>query len=152
MVLVIDSTDRERLPQVKAEMIKLLVNVDLAKAVFLGEFPIPTLLIIRDSYPYQQGRTLCPLTSYVANLVLANKQDLADAMTAHEISEGLELHAIKSHEWHIQGACVCTAPSQVCLCLHCCVYVTQRLLMLTKLAPAGEGLEQGLDWIAARLA
>lgn len=35
VVLVIDSTDRERLPQVKAEMVKLLVNVDLAKAVFL---------------------------------------------------------------------------------------------------------------------
>lgn len=91
VVLVIDSTDRERLPQVKAEMIKLLVNVDLAKAVFL---------------------------------VLANKQDLADAMSAHEISEGLELHAIKSHEWHIQGACALT----------------------------GEGLDEGLDWIAARIA
>ena len=35
-------------------------------------------------------------------------QDLADAMSAHEISEGLELHSIKSHEWHIQGACALT--------------------------------------------
>jgi len=91
IVLVIDSTDRDRLGQVNDELQKLLANVDLAKAVIL---------------------------------VLANKQDLADAMSAHEISESLHLHDIKTHEWHIQAACALT----------------------------GEGLDQGLDWIAARLA
>ena len=29
-------------------------------------------------------------------------------MSAHEISEGLELHSIKTHEWHIQAACALT--------------------------------------------
>ena len=119
VVLVIDSTDRGRLPQVKAEMIKLLVNVDLAKAVFL---------------------------------VLANKQDLADAMSAHEISEGLELHAIKSHEWHIQGACALTGLSRGCRVCTDVLFVARRLPMLTIPSPAGEGLDEGLDWIAARIA
>jgi len=53
-------------------------------------------------------------------LVFANKQDLKGAMSAAEISEGLSLHEIKDHDWHIQSCCALT----------------------------GEGLYQGMDWIA----
>mmetsp|Transcript_38672 Transcript_38672/g.74158 ORF Transcript_38672/g.74158 Transcript_38672/m.74158 type:complete len:190 (+) Transcript_38672:486-1055(+) len=57
-------------------------------------------------------------------LVLANKQDLKDAMTAAEIGEQLCLPHIKSHNWHIQACCALT----------------------------GEGLFDGLGWIAQQVA
>jgi len=41
-------------------------------------------------------------------LVFANKQDLKGAMSAAEISEGLSLHDIKDHDWHIQSCCALT--------------------------------------------
>lgn len=57
-------------------------------------------------------------------LVFANKQDLQDAMTPAEISEALSLHLIKDHDWHIQASCALT----------------------------GEGLLEGLGWIAQHVA
>lgn len=53
-------------------------------------------------------------------LVLANKQDLADAMTAAELSTSLCLTDIKKHSWHIQASCALT----------------------------GEGLWEGMEWIS----
>eukprot|EP01087_Luapelamoeba_hula_P009831 TRINITY_DN2571_c0_g1_i1.p1 TRINITY_DN2571_c0_g1~~TRINITY_DN2571_c0_g1_i1.p1 ORF type:complete len:178 (+),score=27.93 TRINITY_DN2571_c0_g1_i1:117-650(+) len=55
-------------------------------------------------------------------LVFANKQDLKGAMSASELSEAIGLHEIKDHDWHIQSCCALT----------------------------GEGLFQGMDWIAQR--
>jgi signal recognition particle receptor subunit beta len=65
VILVVDSTDRERAPIVRAELGKLLLNEELKQACIL---------------------------------VFANKQDLREAMTAAEISEHLQLHAIRTHE------------------------------------------------------
>uniref|UniRef100_A0A2N9IXR8 ADP-ribosylation factor-like protein 5 n=1 Tax=Fagus sylvatica TaxID=28930 RepID=A0A2N9IXR8_FAGSY len=56
-------------------------------------------------------------------LVFANKQDLKDAMTPAEITDALSLHSIKNHDWHIQACCALT----------------------------GEGLYDGLGWIAQRV-
>eukprot|EP00803_Ostreobium_quekettii_P010698 evm.model.scf_813.1 EVM.evm.TU.scf_813.1 scf_813:5259-7070(-) len=56
-------------------------------------------------------------------LVLANKQDLKDAMDMAELSQALALHTIKQHDWHIQPSCALT----------------------------GEGLLDGLGWIAQKL-
>ncbi|KAJ7294116.1 hypothetical protein O6H91_Y002500 [Diphasiastrum complanatum] len=56
-------------------------------------------------------------------LVFANKQDLKDAMKPAEISDALSLYAIKNHDWHIQACCALT----------------------------GEGLYDGLGWIAHRV-
>lgn len=56
-------------------------------------------------------------------LVLANKQDLKDAMTAAEISESLGLVHVTSHNWHLQACCALT----------------------------GEGLFDGLGWIAQQV-
>eukprot|EP00923_Selenidium_pygospionis_P057495 GHVN01100514.1.p1 GENE.GHVN01100514.1~~GHVN01100514.1.p1 ORF type:complete len:191 (-),score=35.67 GHVN01100514.1:65-637(-) len=56
-------------------------------------------------------------------LVLANKQDLAGAKDAAEIAEAMNLTAIKDRDWHIQGCCAAT----------------------------GEGLNEGMDWIASHL-
>eukprot|EP00002_Diphylleia_rotans_P009798 TRINITY_DN2013_c0_g4_i1.p1 TRINITY_DN2013_c0_g4~~TRINITY_DN2013_c0_g4_i1.p1 ORF type:complete len:183 (-),score=35.18 TRINITY_DN2013_c0_g4_i1:672-1220(-) len=86
VILVIDSTDKERLPIVKDELGKMLTNQELNGTGFL---------------------------------VLANKQDLKGALSAAEISDILNLHNLKDHEWHIQACCALT----------------------------GEGLTDGLDWI-----
>ena len=37
-----------------------------------------------------------------AFLIMANKQDVKDAMNAAEIAEKLALTEIKNHDWHIQ--------------------------------------------------
>ena len=57
-------------------------------------------------------------------LVLANKQDLPDAMTVLELTDALQLHTVKGKQWHIQPSCALT----------------------------GEGLREGLDWVCARCA
>ncbi|GLJ35380.1 hypothetical protein SUGI_0711540 [Cryptomeria japonica] len=49
--------------------------------------------------------------------------DLKEAMTPAEISDALSLHSIKNHDWHIQACCALT----------------------------GEGLYDGLGWIAQRV-
>eukprot|EP01080_Neovahlkampfia_damariscottae_P010653 gene10653-3277_t len=56
-------------------------------------------------------------------LIYANKQDLKDATMASEISDSLNLHKIKSHEWHMQSCC----------------------------ALSGSGLNDGLEWLATKL-
>merc|ERR1711920_809811 len=60
---------------------------------------------------------------YACLLVLANKQDILGCRTAGEIAEDLSLHTIRTHEWQIQSCCALT----------------------------GEGLFEGLSWIASRV-
>ena len=57
-------------------------------------------------------------------LILANKQDLSDAMSVLELTDALHLHAVKGKQWHVQPSCALT----------------------------GEGLREGLDWVCARCA
>ncbi|XP_043911228.1 putative ADP-ribosylation factor-like protein 5C isoform X1 [Protopterus annectens] len=90
VILVVDSTDRERLTLTKEELYKMLAHEDLRNA---------------------------------AVLVLANKQDVKNSMSAAEISSLLTLTAIKDHPWHIQGCCALT----------------------------GEGLPAGLEWMRSRV-
>lgn len=56
-------------------------------------------------------------------LVFANKQDLAKVLTAKEVTDKLHLNRLKQREWHVQP---CTTTT-------------------------GEGLREGLDWLAAAL-
>ncbi|PSC72280.1 ADP-ribosylation factor 5 [Micractinium conductrix] len=56
-------------------------------------------------------------------LIYANKQDLAGAMSVPELSEGLDLISLKSHNWQVQASC----------------------------ALSGEGLLEGLKWVAEEL-
>ena len=53
-------------------------------------------------------------------LVLANKQDLPNAMKVQEITERLGLNKLRNRQWYIQGAS----------------------------APTGDGVYEGLDWLA----
>ncbi|CAL5224183.1 g6824 [Coccomyxa viridis] len=58
-----------------------------------------------------------------AILIMANKQDLKDAMNVKEMTDVLSLHSLKRHDWHIQATC----------------------------AKTGEGLMDGMEWIAQRV-
>lgn len=58
-----------------------------------------------------------------AVLVLANKQDIVGAKSAAELATALSLTEITTHDWHIQGTCALT----------------------------GEGLMEGLNWVADKL-
>ncbi|XP_075877715.1 ADP-ribosylation factor 1 [Nelusetta ayraudi] len=56
-------------------------------------------------------------------LVLANKQDLPNAMNVAEITDKMNLHAIRTRHWFIQATCAST----------------------------GDGLYEGLDWLCNEL-
>jgi ADP-ribosylation factor-like protein 5B len=56
-------------------------------------------------------------------LVLANKQDIKGALPQDEVAEKLDLVTLRTHEWRLQGCC----------------------------ALSGEGLVEGMDWIAAKV-
>ena len=56
-------------------------------------------------------------------LVFANKQDARDAMRPPELTAALALHGVQRHDWHVQGCC----------------------------ALSGEGLEDGLRWLAEKV-
>ena len=58
-----------------------------------------------------------------ALLVFANKQDLPNAMTTSEIIDKIGLHTLRQRSWYIQGCC----------------------------ATSGEGLYEGLDWLASNV-
>jgi ADP-ribosylation factor protein 1 len=53
-------------------------------------------------------------------LVLCNKQDLPNAMSVAEVTDKLGLHSLRSRQWYIQATCACS----------------------------GDGLYEGLDWLA----
>merc|ERR1712173_43821 len=58
-----------------------------------------------------------------ALLIFANKQDLPNSMTAAEITDKLGVHMMRNRPWFIQSAC----------------------------ATNGDGLIEGLDWLARTL-
>jgi small GTP-binding protein len=64
-----------------------------------------------------------PELSGAVVLVLANKQDLPNALSPQEITNGLDMDKIKNHQWHVEAAC----------------------------AMSGKGLEEGLEWLADRI-
>jgi len=59
----------------------------------------------------------------VVVLVLANKQDLPNAMSVSEVTDKLGLHSLGSRKWYIQSTCATT----------------------------GDGLYEGLDWLSSAL-
>ncbi|GLJ55771.1 hypothetical protein SUGI_1197600 [Cryptomeria japonica] len=64
-----------------------------------------------------------PLMRNSVILVFANKQDMKGALSPAEVCDGLGLFDLRNRRWHIQGTC----------------------------ATKGEGLYEGLDWLAATL-
>lgn len=60
-----------------------------------------------------------PKMANVPVLIFANKQDLASALPADEVTVALDLHQIRDHPWQIQGCSALT----------------------------GQGLDEGLKWL-----
>ena len=89
IIFVVDSCDRTRVPQARAEIEKMMAEPALQKA------------------------KLC---------VFANKQDMPNAMSASEVVEGLQLRKL-TNDWYVQPTSATT----------------------------GQGLYEGLDWLASRL-
>ena len=56
-------------------------------------------------------------------LIMANKQDLPNAMSIAELTDKLNLHNIRERQWYIQASCATT----------------------------GDGLRDGLDWLHSQL-
>eukprot|EP01103_Thecamoeba_quadrilineata_P000535 TRINITY_DN10464_c0_g1_i1.p1 TRINITY_DN10464_c0_g1~~TRINITY_DN10464_c0_g1_i1.p1 ORF type:complete len:177 (+),score=28.81 TRINITY_DN10464_c0_g1_i1:63-593(+) len=56
-------------------------------------------------------------------LVLANKQDMPNAMTISELTEKLGLNSVTGRKWYVQSTC----------------------------ATSGDGIYEGLDWLASQL-
>lgn len=90
VIMVVDSTDRERLTLNKEELHRMLAHEDLQDA---------------------------------SVLVLANKQDMKNSMSAAEISQCLTLSSLNARSWHVQACCALT----------------------------GEGLPASLDWMRSRV-
>lgn len=91
LIYVVDSNDRERLPECRDELHWFLAEDELKDAVLL---------------------------------VMANKQDLPNAMPVEEITDKLGLNKIRQRAWHIEGTC----------------------------ATKGDGLYEGLSWLKETLA
>lgn len=64
-----------------------------------------------------------PLMRHSVILVFANKQDMKGALTPAEVCEALGLPELRGRRWHVQSA----------------------------IAIRGEGLYEGLDWLASTL-
>eukprot|EP01130_Rhizamoeba_saxonica_P016907 TRINITY_DN7918_c0_g2_i3.p2 TRINITY_DN7918_c0_g2~~TRINITY_DN7918_c0_g2_i3.p2 ORF type:complete len:176 (+),score=36.23 TRINITY_DN7918_c0_g2_i3:125-652(+) len=90
VIYVVDSTDRERLPECQAILQEMLKHEHL---------------------------------SNVNLLVLANKNDVVDAMDASEVGEKLGLNNLLDTPYHIQSCCALT----------------------------GEGIFDGMDWVISKL-
>merc|ERR1711964_220996 len=97
IIFVVDSNDRERIEN---------------DADPMGTAKIELIKLLNESQ----------LTD-VKLLVLANKQDLPNALTPQEVSETLGLPDLKDRTWYIQGTCATT----------------------------GEGLSEGLAWLEKQL-
>jgi len=91
VIFVVDSNDRERVEEVREELLRLLQEDELRDAVVL---------------------------------VIANKQDLPNAMNAAELRGKLGLDQLRCRNWYLQSACATT----------------------------GEGLYEGLDWLSRAVA
>nr|ACO15259.1 ADP-ribosylation factor-like protein 5B [Caligus clemensi]ACO15741.1 ADP-ribosylation factor-like protein 5B [Caligus clemensi] len=90
VILVVDSTDRERIQLTKDELHRILEYEELSKASLL---------------------------------VFANKQDIKGCLSAAQISESLNLQAMKKRNWQIQPCSALT----------------------------GEGLYQGIEWLVGNV-
>lgn len=90
VIVVVDSTDRKRLPVTKEEIYKMLAHE------------------VSDSVHQFMINKYVQALQKASILVYANKQDIKGAMTAAEISTELNLTSIKTHQWHIQACCALT--------------------------------------------
>ena len=76
--------------------------------------------------PSKSASSAMPVTEKATTVGFqkATNVKLPDAMSVLELTDALQLHAVKGKQWHVQPSCALT----------------------------GEGLREGLDWVCARCA
>ncbi|ELK35054.1 ADP-ribosylation factor-like protein 5A [Myotis davidii] len=127
VIVVVDSTDRERISVTREELYKMLAHEEdtisnekkklfICWPCLLYNFDTSQIGSVSESSKKNDLRK-------AGLLIFANKQDVKECMTVAEISQFLKLTSIKDHQWHIQACCALT----------------------------GEGLCQGLEWMMSRL-
>ncbi len=104
VILVVDSTDRERLSISRDELHKMLGHEELSKA---------NILVFAN----KQVALLLPLSLSMVFFLILNAssatltwpstslQDVKGCMTAAEISKQLNLQSMRKHKWQIQACC-----------------------------------------------
>ncbi|VDM78920.1 unnamed protein product [Strongylus vulgaris] len=105
VIFVVDSADRDRIGEARYEF-RALLDEPVLRVKFKGRYRcrlLHNLLYFADA----------------KFLILANKQDLPNAMSRGEVVKGLELYKVKRQKWYVQ-------PSN---------------------AVTGEGLVEGLEWL-----
>jgi ADP-ribosylation factor 1/2 len=64
----------------------------------------------------------------VVILVLANKQDLPNAMSVAEITDKLGLHSLGARKWYIQSTCATTGNAHITIIIICADLVLSSFL------------------------
>lgn len=132
IILVVDSTDRERLPIAKAELHRMATDEGLAGAAMLVLANKQDVkgYVYRSHWVFDPtaflGGTPAPGSRQIQQLrpaFVALPRRSNRCMNAAQISEGLDLTALKDRQWHIVACSALT----------------------------GKGLEEGLDWLTLRL-
>ncbi len=148
VIMVIDSTDRERMNLNKQELVKMLGNETLAGSAVLV-------------FANKQDLKVKLLEWFIFGSLLILKYESSDtrtpqgAMSAAEITEALNLHAIRDHIWHIQACCALTGEGYVLLCFFF-LSLSLSLSHFQSSSPLwanlsylfSNRLEQGLEWIS----
>ena len=134
----------ERCRAAQAELHAILHHESLARA---------GILILANKQARAQlgaGSWLClPVQAPRLDLTVGRGlQDLKDAMSVEELSSALGLTSIRDHAWHMQPCCALRCAAGVLLVL----WSPGSLAVLTQAAVcSGNGLEEGLAWIADRV-
>ena len=125
LIFVIDSNDRERMPECHDELWR-----------FFGEEELKNCFV----------------------LVLANKQDLPNAMSVEEITEQLKLNSMKDRAWRKFILTVNQNEPYVLMVIHVyvlCNFTTVLFFLSSDIqgtcATNGDGLYEGLTWLQTEL-
>lgn len=90
-----------------------------------------------------------------AILIMANKQDLKDAMNVKEMTDVLSLHSLKRHDWHIQviasfSSCLLLCTTFRVCCKQCCCCLVE-MTSKTGRAPADKLSSGCMPWCACSM-
>ena len=89
LIYVVDSNDNERLNESKEELFSILKSDELREVILVYKLKYCDKVIFQ-----------------IPIIVIANKQDLPNAMSTGRIVDGLELRKLeRTHKWHVQACC-----------------------------------------------
>ncbi|XDV46109.1 hypothetical protein PO909_014060 [Leuciscus waleckii] len=121
LIFVVDSNDRERVNEAREELMRMLAEDELRDAVLLIFANKQARASLCFCCGLQIRDNLSCLCVFASIFQMA--EDLPNAMNAAEITDKLGLHSLRHRNWYIQATC----------------------------ATSGDGLYEGLDWLANQL-